>query len=134
MGDRGHMSRKDGAGVGPRPHSFLVVHRRAVFTDPGSRSQPSSLCRRHADLWFLPTASALLELQNTIANCVDDVSMRMRSNRLQLNTILRPRSCGLLPVDDLISCRSHHSESALTKSFQLLSFVTSEFISTLTSL
>ena len=30
--------------------------------------------------------SALLELQNTITNCVDDVSMWMRSNRLQLNT------------------------------------------------
>jgi len=30
--------------------------------------------------------SASLELQNTISNCVDDVAMWMRSNRLQPNT------------------------------------------------
>jgi len=73
---------------------------------------------------------ASLELQNTITNCVDDVASWMRSNRLQLNTA---KTCGLLPADVFISCRSYHSEWAPTKSCQSPSYVTSRYTSILVS-
>ena len=74
--------------------------------------------------------SASLELQYTIASCVDDVASWMRSNRLQLNTA---------KSEILWSDTDRHShqlpqlplELALTKSRQPLSSVTSAFISTL---
>ena len=58
--------------------------------------------------------SASPELQNTITNCVDDVASWMRSKLPTGSSWIqqRPRSCGPLPADVFVSCRSYHSEWA----------------------
>ena len=119
--------------AGPRPLSLPAVHRRLHFTNPGSRPQPTSVRRRYTHMvsvnrlrhWSCRTLSlaALMMLQ---AGCYPTGSSW---------TPPSPRSCGLLPVGALISCRTYYLfELALTKSRQPLSSVTSAFTSTLMSL
>ena len=73
------------AGIGLRSHSLPAVHRRPHFTNPGSRPQPTSVRRRYTHMVSVNRLRHALELQYTIASCIDDVASWMRSNRLQLN-------------------------------------------------
>jgi len=68
--------------------------------------------------------SASLELQNTISNCVDDIAMWMRSNRLQLNTA---------KTEILWSSTARRSHKLPQLSFHLLLCATSASTLTLTS-